>query len=371
LTACVQEAPPELVQAVEELYRQMGEVRSAELAPGEYARFVQHWVALKERIRHDDVIVWPWEENPFTADLRALHNEGLSVLSLTRERQQVERHRAASRIAYAERGLRRLLTAADGLGWRTALGRERVMAELLLKQARSFLEQGRFVQAQQAAQQAYEQVVIQAGRLRAELGRYADPDRVSHWRAVVRQAVGWSQEHQATALVVIKAVQQLTVYQNGRAVASYPVRLGFNGMRDKRYQGDGATPEGLYRVIQVKDRGQTAFYRAFLLDYPNAHDRWQFHQARRAGLIPRGARLGGNVEIHGEPTYPLSRTLGCIMLSNRHMDALFSAVKVGTPVAIVGAVDVDNPVAAMLAQVVPDSGSHHEELRASGHRVAG
>lgn len=39
------------------------------------------------------------------------------------------------------------------------------------------------------------------------------------------------------------------------------------------------------------------------------------------------------------------------MLGNRQMDALFREVEAGTPVAIVGAVDVDNTVAVVLAQL--------------------
>ena len=143
----------------------------------------------------------------------------------------------------------------------------------------------------------------------------------------------------------------MTLYRNGQAVASYPVRLGFNGVQEKRYEDDGATPEGAYRVVRVKDRGQTDFYRAFLLDYPNADDQQRFQSARKTGVIPARARIGGNIEIHGEANRQLSQTLGCVMLGNRRMDALFREVEAGTPVTIVGAVDVDNTVAVVLAQL--------------------
>jgi hypothetical protein len=101
----------------------------------------------------------------------------------------------------------------------------------------------------------------------------------------------------------------------------------------------------------VKDHGQTEFYRAFLLDYPNADDQQRFHSARTTGAIPARARIGGNIEIHGEANRQLSQTLGCVMLGNRQMDALFHEVEAGTPVTIVGAVDVDNTVAVVLAQL--------------------
>jgi L,D-peptidoglycan transpeptidase YkuD (ErfK/YbiS/YcfS/YnhG family) len=352
LSACVQQAPPALVQSVEALDRQLVAAHSAEFAPEDYRRFVQHWVALQERLRSDnDIIGWPWEDNPFEADLTVLHEEGSRVLALVTDRHDAEQQGAASYVARLERQLRRFTDRVDLIGSRVALGGKRVETELLVKQARSFMEQGRFVHSKRAARQAAEQMTSQAAQLNSELGRYADKAQVDHWRAMVRRTVDWSRQHQAPALVVVKATKRLTLYRNGQAVTSYPVRLGFNGVREKRYEDDGATPEGAYRVIRVKDRGQTDFYRAFLLDYPNADDQQRFQSARKTGAIPARARIGGNIEIHGEANRQLSQTLGCVMLGNRQMDALFRQVEAGTPVTIVGAVDVDNTVAVVLTQL--------------------
>jgi hypothetical protein len=362
LSACVQQAPPELVESVEALDRQLVAAHGAEFAPAEYGRFVQRWVALKERLRSDDDVVgWPWEENPFETDLRALHDEGARVLALATDRQNAERRGAASHVARLERRLRRLNHGVDRIGSRVVLGGRRVETELLIQQARSFMEQGQFAQAQRAARQAEQHLTSQAAHLNAELGRYLDKAQVEQWRAMVRQTVEWSRQHQAAALVVVKAKRRLTFYRNGRAVMSYPVRLGFNGVQEKRYEDDGATPEGRYRVVRVKDRGETEFYRALLLDYPNAEDQRRFVSARKAGLLPAGARIGGNIEIHGEANRALSQTLGCVMLGNRQMDALFREVEAGTPVTIVGAVDSDNRVAVVLAQLDQDEDGMDED----------
>lgn len=352
LSACVQQAPPELVRSVEALDHQLAAAHSAEFAPEDYARFIQRWVAVKERLRSDgDLIGWPWEDNPFETDLRALHEEGSRVLALATDKRNVERRGAASQVARLERRLQRLTSGVDRIGSRVVLGESRVETELLIKQARSFMEQGRFVQAQAAARQADRRMANQAARLSSTLGRYADKEQVDHWRAMVRQTVNWSRQHQAAAIVVVKAKRQLTLYRNGRAVVSYPVRLGFNGVQEKRFEDDGATPEGTYRVVRMRDRGQTEFYRALLLDYPNADDRHRFQAARQSGAVPDHARIGGNIEIHGEANRGLSQTLGCVMLSNRQMDALFREIGVGTPVTIVGALDPDNDVAVVLAQL--------------------
>jgi len=352
LSACVQQAPPDLVQSVETLDRRLVAAHSAEFAPDEYGRFVQHWAALKERLRSDDDVVgWPWEDNPFETDLQALHDEGSRVLALASDTQNAERRGAVAHVARLERRLRRFTSRVDQIGSRVTLGEKRVETELLVKQARSFMEQGQFVHSKRAARQADEQMTSQAAQLNSELGRYADKAQVDHWRTMVRRAADWSKQHHAAALVVIKATKRLTLYRNGQAVASYPVRLGFNGVQEKRYEDDGATPEGTYQVIRMRDRGQTQFYRAFLLDYPNADDMRRFQSARKTGMIPARARIGGNIEIHGEANRQLSQTLGCVMLGNHQMDALFREVEVGTPVTIVGAVDVDNTVAVVLAQL--------------------
>jgi len=352
LAACVQQAPPDLVRSVEDLDRRLAAVHGAEFAPEDYARFVRHWAAVEQRIRSDgDLIGWPWEDNPFETDLRALHEEGSRVLALATDRLNAERRGAASRVARLERRLRRLTSGADRIGSRVVLGEKQVETELLIRQARSFMEQGRFVLAQRVARQADQGMAGQAEQLNSELGRYADKAQVNRWRAMVRRTVDWSRQRGAAALVVVKAKRQMTLYRNGKAIASYPVRLGFNGVLEKRYEEDGATPEGTYRVIRLLDRGQTEFYRAFLLDYPNAEDQRRFLAARRTGTVPFRSRIGGNIEIHGEANRGMSRTLGSIMVDNRQMDALFLEVGVGTPVTIVGAVDEDNQVALVLAQL--------------------
>jgi len=353
LAACVQQAPPDLVRSVEDLDRQLVAARGAEFAPDDYRQFVQHWVALKERLRSDDdVISWPWEDNPFETDLRALQEEGSRVLRVATDRQNAERRGAVSNVARLERRLQRFTSRVDRIGSRVALGEQRVETELLVKQARSFLEQGHFAHSVRVAQQADERMTSQAAQLSSELSRYADKGQVTRWRAMVRRVVDWSRQQQAAAIVVVKAERRLTLYKNGRAVLSYrPVRLGFNGVQEKRYEDDGATPEGDYQIVRKRDRGQTEFYRALLLDYPNAADLRRFQAARRAGAIPPGAKIGGNIEIHGEANRQLSETLGCVMLSNRQMDTLFREVEAGTPVTIVGAVDVDNQVAVVLAQL--------------------
>ncbi|MFM8552852.1 MAG: murein L,D-transpeptidase family protein, partial [Nitrospiraceae bacterium] len=223
--------------------------------------------------------------------------------------------------------------------------------ELLAKQARAFFEQGQFARSHSTSQQAAKLLDRQIERLGDELGRYADERRIRTWRTMVAQAVNWSRHHRSTAIVISKADRRLFVHRNGTAVASYPVSLGYNGILEKRYQGDGATPEGQYRVVRKRDKGDTKFYRALLLDYPNSQDRRRFQQARAAGALPPKATIGGQIEIHGGNNRALSETLGCVHLENRQLDALFDLVEEGTPVTIVGALGLSNAVSLALAEL--------------------
>ena len=58
-------------------------------------------------------------------------------------------------------------------------------------------------------------------------------------------------------------------------------------MGDKNQQGDKSTPEGLYKITDKKSNGQTTFYKALMLDYPNDDDKKRFLQNKKNGVINR------------------------------------------------------------------------------------
>lgn len=351
-TACVQKAPPELVQAIENLDRELTAAQGAEFAPEEYAKFIERWTAVRGRmLAEPDVIRLPWEPNPLVADLLTVQEQGALAVATAQQRRDAERRQAEARVTQLEERLQTFTSSLDTMGGRVVLGRRPVETELLAKQARSFLEQEQFARSQQASQQAVTLLDRQIERLGNELGRYADEGRVNAWRTMVAQTINWSRRHRRAAIVVSKADRRLFVYRNGKAVSSYPVSLGYNGILEKRYQGDGATPEGQYRVVRKRDRGDTKFYRALLLDYPNSQDRRRFQQARAAGTLPPKAAIGGQIEIHGGDDHALSETLGCVQLENRQIDALFNLIEEGDPVTIVGALGLTNAVSLALAEL--------------------
>lgn len=137
-------------------------------------------------------------------------------------------------------------------------------------------------------------------------------------------------------IIVKKSQRKLFVYEKGELLKTYPVDLGTNPKGPKICQGDMKTPEGEYSIVQKRDRGQTKFYQAFLLNYPNEADRLHYEWAVKNGWVPRDIGIGGLIEIHGEGVggVGVDWTNGCIALLNRHMEELFSQIPVGTPVWI-------------------------------------
>lgn len=352
MTACVPAVPDGLLASIEAIDQQLIALRAPEAASDEYAHFVGQWVSLKARVQSDDdVIRWPWEPNDVEEALRRLQDEGAAAVARLHERQSAQRQLAESKLAFLEDRLQLITAQVELIDGRIVLGEKPVQADLLLKQARSFYEQKEYRRSIDAAERASRTLLAQTTVLTRELGRYADDKRIAYWQSMAKHTIEWSRTHQTTAIVVSKADRMLMLYKNGRKVLSYPVRLGFNGIREKQYQGDGATPEGRYRITAKRGRGQTQFYRALVLDYPNADDQRRFNLAKSSGKIATAKSIGGQIEIHGVENELMAQTLGCIMLDNPQMITLFDRVSPGTPVTIVGALNGQNSVALALAQL--------------------
>jgi murein L,D-transpeptidase YafK len=122
----------------------------------------------------------------------------------------------------------------------------------------------------------------------------------------------------------------------GKPARWFEVELGYNGLERKLKSGDGATPEGLYRVVRRKGRGETRYYKALLLDYPNAEDRQRFRVAKANGEVHRSTSIGSLIEVHGDGGRGTNWTDGCVAVTNEEMDYLFEKLPVGSPVVIVG-----------------------------------
>lgn len=160
----------------------------------------------------------------------------------------------------------------------------------------------------------------------------------SQW---IMQAIAFSKKNNYS-IVIDKSQYSLFLFENGKIHSEYPVELGFNPISDKAVEGDGCTPEGLFRVSWKKGEGKSRYHKAFLLDYPNARHKEIFRQLQENGRIKPYNTIGGDIEIHGhgsgKPGNNGGRnwTAGCIALENSDMDKIFPYVNTGTLIAIVG-----------------------------------
>lgn len=134
-------------------------------------------------------------------------------------------------------------------------------------------------------------------------------------------------------LVVLKSERKLLAYSHGQLIKTYIIALGRNPEGDKEYEGDKKTPQGLY---YINDKNPNSDYHKNLgISYPNAED------TRHAKSL--GKPAGGAIKIHGlrNGTGAIGKfhrlfdwTLGCIALTNKQIDELYTAVAVGTPIEI-------------------------------------
>ena len=172
----------------------------------------------------------------------------------------------------------------------------------------------------------------------AQASSTSDSSRYDEW---VTETLSATRTNKSTAIIVDKAAYRLYLVKSGEVTAAYPVELGFNPIDDKQMEGDGATPEGLYKVVEKRDVGQTRFHRGFLLNFPNTLDKEEFAAGKNSGAIPADAAIGGMILIHGSGSGKPGNdggsnwTLGCVALSNADIDSLFPHIKVGARVTIV------------------------------------
>jgi len=255
----------------------------------------------------------------------------LAATARKRDRTRGERALALARNALAP------LEGVEERLWLPSEVRGRLQrARALTSEGSSLVASGAFAVAERKAHEARAAADAVSRSVWAATARYADEQRLRTWRAWATETVAWSARTGRTAIVVDKDEHRLTLYQGGNVVRRYRVELGWNNAGEKRRQGDGATPEGRYHIVDLKGRGRSRYHRALLLDYPNRDDLRALERMRRAGTVPVGARPGGLIEIHGAGGRGKDWTDGCVAVTNAEVEELYRRVTAGTPVTIVG-----------------------------------
>ncbi|PTY07068.1 hypothetical protein DB347_09570 [Opitutaceae bacterium EW11] len=137
----------------------------------------------------------------------------------------------------------------------------------------------------------------------------------------------------ADRIVITKSSRTLDLVRAGQTLRSYRVSLGKAPAGPKEREGDGKTPEGLYRITEHKRN--SSFHRALRISYPEKRD---IQRAARAGVSS-----GSDIMIHGIRTGlgAVGRmhrvwdwTAGCIAVTDSEIEQIWSAVDDGTVVEL-------------------------------------
>jgi hypothetical protein len=160
-------------------------------------------------------------------------------------------------------------------------------------------------------------------------------------------------------VVVLKSQRTLQLFDGQTLLKTYKVSLGPRPSGHKQQRGDGRTPEGEY-FICTRNSKTSAFHIFLGLSYPALPDATRGAQSKlispremqviRSRLASRSAppwntKLGGWVGIHGGSDAPfasrvkskrqsLDWTAGCVAVSNKEIEEISAALKVGARVSI-------------------------------------
>ena len=141
-------------------------------------------------------------------------------------------------------------------------------------------------------------------------------------------------------IVVQKSSRLLYMMANGKIIKSYSIAMGPQAENGpKEFEGDNKTPEGLYS-IEFKNP-KSNYYMALKVSYPNAKD--------LAYAKARNKKAGGFIMVHGFPVRPIDGlvpsevkeshplqdwTQGCMAVTDREIEEIYSYVQVATPIEI-------------------------------------
>ncbi|WP_298968870.1 L,D-transpeptidase family protein [uncultured Roseobacter sp.] len=131
-----------------------------------------------------------------------------------------------------------------------------------------------------------------------------------------------------TFVVVNKGQRRMHLLHHVSLLKSYDINLGFAPIGHKQIEGDGRTPEGVYRIDRRNPNSQ--FHLSLGISYPNVND--------VAAAKAMGKSAGGDIFIHGQKN-PFRAdkkdwTWGCIAVSNDEMEEIYAMVPNDTLIAL-------------------------------------
>ena len=336
--------PPE-VQMGDDQARNLWRAGVSEYLPVEYNKYTADLKTAKDDIAKEaDRFVLFRDYKPYIQrfkDILVLGNEILVKV-------EIEKAKKADSLSEQISSFKTIISNLQKFTLKINEGRlaraDLMKADLLLNEVELRYKKGEYAAAEAKIDDLSMYLKSAEDSLSPIIGRYSDRSQVEKWQKWAEDTVAESREKGIIVIVVNKSKRTLSIYRDGELMKKYSVGIGRNGSFDKIHAGDNATPEGKYKI--TKKLPASRYYKALLINYPSDQDRKQFIQAKKKGLVPNKAGIGGLIEIHGGGSDTM--TFGCISMENRQMDEIYNMVKVGTPVTIVGAVHLENSISSAL-----------------------
>jgi L,D-peptidoglycan transpeptidase YkuD (ErfK/YbiS/YcfS/YnhG family) len=344
-TACKTAPVPPEVEQVKAQENDLWRAGAPIYAADDYASYLHSLGLAKERlIKEKAKFGWFRDFDEVKASYVIILAEGEAILKRVQEEKESKSRDFSGQLALLEDRINKLKKVSLNMNENDLVRRSLSRAEVVSKEAGLLFSQEKYNVLPNKIKMIDHHVGQAEEALFSILARYADDSQVETWKKWAEETVAESRKKGTVAILVNKLERTLTLYKKGKAIAVYEIGLGKYGLSDKLYAGDEATPEGKYRVIRKLPTSH--FYKALLIDYPNAEDRRRFSQAKRKGLIPPGAGIGGLIEIHGGGNDSL--TNGCIGVENSVMDQIYPEVGLATPVTIIGSLESADQLIATL-----------------------
>jgi murein L,D-transpeptidase YafK len=140
-------------------------------------------------------------------------------------------------------------------------------------------------------------------------------------------------------IVIDKSDYELHVYDEEGWLATYPIVFGNKKQDDKKMEGDRLTPEGTFHISFKKYHKEWGCF--LLLDYPNPESYGKFNSRKASGSIPKSAKIGGGIGIHGTRPHEeyavdkyMNWTNGCISVKYSDIFELYDLIPIGTEVVV-------------------------------------
>lgn len=338
---CSQTHLPEEMGIAENMDHELWKAQAPLYTPEDYRAYQKRLREIKDDlIKEEARIAWFRDYKDIEGRLKVIVEDGKEILKKAEGRKEATRIEITTHLTKLREEIARLDRLTHAINEGRLARKNLTKGELMAEEAGLFLERGDYDQAAERLTGASNYINAAEDSLTPIFNRYVNKYLLKKWKRWAEDTVAETKRNGGTAIVVTKIDKSLAIYKDGKLIRTYEIGLGRNGFRNKLHSGDGATPEGRYRVVKKLPRSQ--FHKALLLDYPNNEDMRAFIRAKRSGVISRKAAIGDLIEIHGGGKDGM--TLGCVSLEDRDMDEVFEVISFGTPVTIVGATDLKNDI---------------------------